>query len=142
MLYVIGAGTFERRIAWQCQMTTAITYEPLSLAVSSHWFELSTIDAVWTADHLGHLRPPEGRTNRKILSLINLMVVRFSGTSSVLLVFQAVETPVDRAPYELRLNDHSSGGKSVRVVGSIQSPHAVLPSWPKSNCCSPVHDPF
>lgn len=48
-----------------------------------------------------------------------LMAFRFSETSSVLLVFQAVESPVDRAPYEQRLNEYSSGGKSVRVVGSI-----------------------
>jgi hypothetical protein len=70
------------------------------------------------------------------------MASHVSGASLVPLVFQAVEISVDRAPYAQQMNDHSSGGRSVRAVGSIQSPHAVLPSWPRSNCRSRVTQPF
>jgi hypothetical protein len=70
------------------------------------------------------------------------MASHVSGSSSVPLVFQAVEIPVDRAPYAQQMNDYLSGGKSVRVAGSIQSPHAVLQSWPRSNCRSQVQQPF
>jgi hypothetical protein len=68
---------------------------------------------------LWHLRPSRRRANRRILRLINLIGFRISGASSVLIVFQPVEIPVDRAPDRQKLNDHSSGGKSVHVLQTI-----------------------
>jgi hypothetical protein len=74
------------------------------------------------------------------LRLINLMA-RVSGGPAVLLVSPAIEVASYHALYEQRLNDLSSGGKSVLVAGSVQSLSEVLRSCRRSNYCSRVPQP-
>jgi hypothetical protein len=88
---------------------------------------------------VGHPHPPEGR-EESILRLINRLAC-VSGVSAVLLVSPAIVVAAYHAPYEQRLSDLSSGGKSVLVAGSIQSPSAVLQSCRRSNDCPRVPQP-
>ena len=64
-----------------------------------------------------------------------------SGVSAVLLASLAIEVAAYHALYEQRVNDHLSGGKSVLVAGSIQSPSEVLRSCRRSNYCPRVPQP-
>ena len=65
--------------------------------------------------------------------LVNFMVSRISGASAVLFVSQVSEVRAYGARYEQELNDHSSGGKRVRVAGSVQSLSAVIVPLRRSN---------